>query len=112
MINKVSSLRLACMATISTHYEMICYGCRHKSQMNHLLDLEEEEAGPSYLNYPGPFLEFPSSLLEDLLYVLYDKRSLPKQMLHQVILPQLEVGAELFVWVNIFLSCSSSRVTP
>ena len=83
------------MATISTYYERICYGCQDKSQMNHLLDVEEEEEEESYLNYPGPFLELPSSLLEDLVSVLYDRRSLPKQMLHQLILPQLEVGLSL-----------------
>ena len=85
----VCSLREASLVTISTHYERICYGCHHRSQMNDLLDLEDEKT--NYLSYPGPFTHLPSSLLEDLLYVLYDKRSLPKEMLHQLILPQLEV---------------------
>ena len=79
------------MSTISDHYEMICYGCRDRSEMNHLLNVEDEKA-TSYLSYPGPFLILPSSLLEDLLFVLYDRRCLPKQMLHQLILPQLEVS--------------------
>ena len=81
------------MTTIATHYEIICYGCQHRSQINHFLDVEEEQEN-SYSNYPGPFLELPSSLLEELVFVLYDRRSLPKQMLHQVILPQLEVRAQ------------------
>ena len=89
----VCSLRGACLVTISTQYERICYGCHHRSQMNHLLDLEDEKT--NYLSYPGPFTELPSSLLEDLLFVLYDRRCLPKEMLHQLILPQLEVGPSL-----------------
>lgn len=85
----VCSLREACLVAISTHYERICYGCHHRSQMTHLLDLEDEKR--NYLSYPGPFTPLPSSLLEDLLLLLYDRRCLPKEMLHQLILPQLEV---------------------
>ena len=57
--------------------------------MNRLLDLEDEQR--NYLSYPGPFTQLPSGLLEDLLFLLYDRRCLPKEMLHQLILPQLEV---------------------
>jgi len=57
--------------------------------MNYLLDVENEHED-GYLDYPGPFIDFPSSLLEDLIDVLNDKRRLPKQMLHQIIQPQLK----------------------
>ena len=76
--------------------------------MNHLLDVEEEEQESSYLNYPGPFLELPSSLLEDLIALLYDRRSLPKQMLHQLLLPQLEVRT----LTSASVASSCCRVTP
>ena len=79
------------MKATALNYEKICYGCNTRLEMNYLLDVDnDEERG--YRDYPGPFLDFPSSLLEDLVWVMNDVRSLPKQMLHQIILPQLEVG--------------------
>ena len=78
------------MEIIARNYEQICYGCRSRMEMNYLLDVDnDEESG--YRDFPGPFTDFPSSVLEDLVYVMSDLRGLPKQMLHQIILPQLEV---------------------
>ena len=57
--------------------------------MNKLLDADGDESG--YRDIPGPFTNFPSSLLEDLLEVVNDQRGLPKETLHQLILPQLQV---------------------
>ena len=83
------TLRLRCMQTISSKYELICYGCVERVQMNKLLDADGDESG--YRDIPGPFTNFPSSLLEDLLEVVNDQRGLPKETLHQLILPQLQV---------------------
>ena len=86
----MKSLRYFSMKTIGMNYEKICYGCNSKLEMNYLLDVDnDEESG--YRDYPGPFLDFPSSVLEDLVWAMNEVRSLPKQMLHQIILPQLEV---------------------
>ena len=78
------------MQAIAVNYEKICYGCSSRSEMNYLLDVDNDEEN-GYKDFPGPFLDFPSSLLEDLLVIMDDKRKLPKQMLHQIIQPQLEV---------------------
>lgn len=63
--------------------------------MNFLLDVEEEdqeqESVSGYKAFPGPFTQLPSSILEDIIHGINDSRGLPKQMLHQTILPQLEV---------------------
>ena len=62
--------------------------------MNFLLDMEDEEDPESvtgYKAFPGPFTKLPSSLLEDIINGINDIRGLPKQMLHQTLLPQLEV---------------------
>ena len=62
--------------------------------MNFLLDMEDEEDPESvtgYRAFPGPFTKLPSSLLEDIINGIDDSRGLPKQMLHQTLLPQLEV---------------------
>ena len=87
------------MEVVADHYESICYGCSTRDEMNYLLDVENEHED-GYLDYPGPFLDFPSSILEDLIDVLNDKRRLPKQMLHQIIQPQLKV------------SCPNTRPSP
>ena len=76
------------METIAKKYELICYGCTQRSQMNQLLNADDS----GYKDIPGPFTDLPSSLLEDLTEVIYDKRGLPKETLHQLILPQLEVN--------------------
>ena len=56
--------------------------------MNTLLDADGEDC--SYLDIPGPFTQLPSSLLEDLLEIIYELRGLPKETLHQLLLPQLQ----------------------
>ena len=78
--------------------------------MNHLLELEDEKT--NYLSYPGPFTDLPSSLLEDLLVELYDRRSLPKEMLHQLILPQLEVCPSVSVTMfDYHLTCCRATLS-
>ena len=57
--------------------------------MTQLLDADFGDK--SYRDIVGPFKEFPNSLLEDLLLVIYQEKGLPKELLHQLILPQLEV---------------------
>ena len=87
-------LRTLCIQSIAAHYERICYGCNTRSEMNFLLDMEDEEDQESvtgYKAFPGPFTKLPSSILEDIIYGINDSRGLPKQVLHQTILPQLEV---------------------
>ena len=78
------------MLTIAIKYERICYGCSQRSQMNRLLEADGEER--CYRDIPGPFVQLPTSLLEDLMEVIYEERGLPKETLHQLILPQLEVS--------------------
>jgi len=56
--------------------------------MNKLLEADGEER--CYRDIPGPFVQLPTSLLEDLMDVIYEERGLPKETLHQLILPQLE----------------------
>jgi len=56
--------------------------------MNKLLDADDEDFG--FKDIPGPFTDLPSSLLEDLMRVIYELRGLPKETLHQLILPQLQ----------------------
>ena len=65
--------------------------------MSFLLDVEEEdeESVSGYKAFPGPFTHLPSSILEDIINGLSECRGLPKQMLHQTILPQLEVKQNL-----------------
>eukprot|EP00092_Neocalanus_flemingeri_P048628 GFUD01055542.1.p1 GENE.GFUD01055542.1~~GFUD01055542.1.p1 ORF type:complete len:481 (+),score=77.20 GFUD01055542.1:123-1565(+) len=82
------SLKRLCMETISSQYQLICYGCTSRTQMNQLLNADEDEGG--YLDIPGPFTDLPSSLLEELVQVIYDHKGLPNETLHQLILPQLE----------------------
>merc|ERR1712106_1146777 len=84
----MGSLKLRCMQTISSKYELICYGCSERSQMNKLLDADDEDFG--FMDIPGPFIDLPSSLLEELMRVIYDLRGLPKETLHQIILHQLQ----------------------
>ena len=66
--------------------------------MNKLLDADEDDSG--YKDFPGPFTDFPSSLLEDLTDVIYQQRGLPNQTLHQLILPQLEVLIDYLVGIT------------
>ena len=82
------------MRAIATNYEKICYGCNSRSEMNYLLDVEDSEDS-GYKAFPGPFTLMPSSILEDLIFVINDTRGLPKQILHQTLLPQLEVKNHL-----------------
>ena len=86
----VRPLRLSCMRTIAAHYDLLCYGCRTRHQMAALLEAEADQ-GPGYQDFPGPFTSLPASLLEDLVTVISDTRGLLKQMLHQLLQPQLEV---------------------
>ena len=95
IITVAQPLRQLCMQTIAVQYENICYGCSSREEMNYLLDVENEEED-GYQDYPGPFVQYPSSLLEDLVSVMNDLRRLPKQMLHQIIQPQLEVVPSTF----------------
>ena len=68
--------------------------------MNSLLDVEDDEDQESvpgqagYKAFPGPFTQLPSSMLEDIIHGINDSRGLPKQILHQTILPQLEVNKD------------------
>jgi len=84
----VQTLKRQCMDTISSKYELICYGCTQRNQMNKLLEADDEES--NYKDIPGPFIDLPTSILEDLVKVIYEHRGLPKETLHQLILPQLE----------------------
>lgn len=53
--------------------------------MNRLLMSDGED----YKKVAGPFFDLPSSLLEDIIKVVYEERGLPKESLHQLLLPQL-----------------------
>ena len=85
---QVASLRLLCLHTISSQFELVGYGCRARADMVRLLECEEESGG--YSSVAGPFTCLPSSLLEDLLQVCSETRGLVKQVLHQLVLPQLQ----------------------
>ena len=48
--------------TILHRYELVCYGCKSRKEMTLLLEEEQEDL--SYKVVPGPFQEFPSSILQ------------------------------------------------
>jgi len=81
-----TSLRSRAMAVVAKNYELLCYGCKARHQMNRLLNSDGED----YKKVPGPFFDLPSSLLEDIIQAVYEERSLPKESLHQLLLPQLK----------------------
>ena len=91
-----SSLREKAMVVVAKNYELLCYGCKARHQMNRLdgrvvfcktfrvsknVEIEFVKIcksyfrllmsdGEDYKKVAGPFFDLPSSLLEDIIKVI------------------------------------------
>lgn len=78
------SLKQYALSEVSMHCELICYGMKKGSK--ELAKYIHEE---HYNSIEGPFVDWPSSLLEELAMKIYNKRSGHKHLLHLVIQPHI-----------------------
>ncbi|XP_057376371.1 uncharacterized protein LOC130697487 [Daphnia carinata] len=83
-LNQPLSMRKRALQSLAQHFPVVCYGT---TPTHTLADLIEDG---SYLNIKGPFTQWPSDLLEEMLQTVAQQRPLGRAYLHHLIQPHLE----------------------
>ncbi|XP_069694166.1 uncharacterized protein [Periplaneta americana] len=78
------TLRKASMTVIASHFEKLCYDCPSQNKMIAMIDSEE------YLQFEGPFVHMPSTVLEEMLEVVSERRALHRKHLHVLLQEQIQ----------------------
>lgn len=79
-----NTLKQFALKEVALHCESICYG--HKKGSKELAKYIHNE---DFVKIAGPFVDWPSSLLEELAKEIYSNRSGHKHLLHLVIQPHI-----------------------
>ena len=81
-----ASLKSKALQSVCLNLEMICYGKKYVKGSKALADYIHSEG---YKQIPGPFADWPSAMLQDLIAGIYSHRCGHQHLLHCVIQPQL-----------------------
>ncbi|XP_046442838.1 uncharacterized protein LOC124193184 [Daphnia pulex] len=83
-LNQPLSMRKCALQSLAQQFEVVCYGT---TPTHRLRDLIEDG---TYLDFQGPFTQWPSDLLEELFQAVAQLRPVGRAYLHHLIQPHLE----------------------